>query len=379
LVLPPFAEETRQGLIEVLGERGSASNPADITGYANSPAFEPILRTLLADPGIDAWVVATQGDDDLVAKIVRSAGAVPKAVAVAWTGSQSAEIGLPALRASAVPVFALPSGAARGVAALARVAEARDRLRRSDEGADDRPARTDEAIDDLAQLSGTLSEYQSKRLLARCGISTPPEALCQTADEAVAAAREIGYPVVLKASSPDLPHKSEVGLVRLDVRNLDEVRCAAAELLEVAERAAPGTVEGVLVQPYLRGGVETIVGLSDDPVSGRLIMLGLGGTLVEALEAVTWRACPISAADADTMIDDVPALATLLGGVRGAPPADRDALVGALVDLSVFAERLGDRLETVDVNPLLVRAGDEGVVALDALVALRLSVPAALP
>jgi acyl-CoA synthetase (NDP forming) len=104
---------------------------------------------------------------------------------------------------------------------------------------------------------------------------------------------------------------------------------------------------------------------------GRLIMLGLGGTLVEALGAVTWRSCPITRRDAEAMIDDVPALATLLRGVRGAPPADRAALVQALIDLAAAADRLGERLETVDVNPLLVQSEGEGVVALDALVILR--------
>jgi acetyltransferase len=100
-------------------------------------------------------------------------------------------------------------------------------------------------------------------------------------------------------------------------------------------------------------------------------MLGLGGTLVEALGAVTWRSCPIAPADAEAMIDDAPALATLLRGVRGAPPADRPALTQALVALSTLATRVGDRLETVDVNPLLVRLSGEGVLALDALVVLR--------
>jgi acyl-CoA synthetase (NDP forming) len=195
--------------------------------------------------------------------------------------------------------------------------------------------------------------------------------LCQDADAAAAAAESVGYPVVLKASSPDLPHKSELGLVRLDLRTEGDVRRVFDELVAVAERAAPGRLEGILVQPFVRGGVETIVGLSDDPLFGRLILLGLGGTLVEALGAVTWRACPIGPVDAEAMIDEVPALATLLRGVRGAPPADRSALARALVNLSTLAERFGDRLETVDVNPLLVRAEGQGAVALDALVVLR--------
>src|SRR5262249_53982709 len=109
LEVPPFAEETRQGVQKVLGERGSAANPADITGYANSPSFTPILDVLIADPGLDAWVVATQGDDGLVNKIIDAAASTTKPVMVVWTGSQSAQVGLPTLQASPVPVFTLPS------------------------------------------------------------------------------------------------------------------------------------------------------------------------------------------------------------------------------------------------------------------------------
>lgn len=369
LEVPPFAEETRDGLLTVLGERGSASNPADITGYANSPSFEPILSTLLADPGMDAWVIATQGDDGLVGKIVRAAASTPKPVTVVWTGGLTGGGGLPTLQQSAVPVFALPTGGARGLAALVRVAEARRRLRARVEEPSD-VERSSVASDSWRGKSGILSEHESKRLLSEAGIQAPSEALSRRADEAVTAAGALGYPVVLKASGPDLPHKTELGLVRLDLRTEDDVRRAYAEIV-AASKAAPRPIDGVLVQPFVRGGIETIVGLSDDPLLGRLVMLGLGGTLVEALGAVTWRACPISLADAESMIDDVPALATLLRGVRGAPPADRAALARTLVALSRLAEQAGDCLETVDVNPLLVRPEGQGALALDALVVLR--------
>ena len=367
LDVPRFGEQTRQGLLEVLGERGSAANPADITGYANSPSFAPILKVLMADDGLDAWVIATQGTDELVGKIIAAAETTPKPLAVVWTGSQSTRVGLPTLQASNVPVFALPSGGARGLAALIRLAEARSRT--GETAAANLPPPGD--ADVLVGLVGTLSEHRSKQVLAGFGLQATHEVLCQDADAAAAAAQDVGYPVVLKASSPELPHKSELGLVRLDLRAEGDVRRAFDELVAIAERAAPGSLEGILIQPFVRGGIETIVGLSDDPLFGRLILLGLGGTLVEALGAVTWRACPIGTADAEAMIDEVPALAALLRGVRGAPPADRGALVQALVQLSALAEQLGDRLETVDVNPLLVRAEGQGAVALDALVVLR--------
>jgi acyl-CoA synthetase (NDP forming) len=379
LEVPPFADETRQGLLGVLGERGSAANPADITGFANSPSFGPILTTLLADPGLDAYVIATQGDDGLAQTVIDAAASTEKPVALVWTGGQGSTAGLPKLHASPVPVFGLPTGGARGMAALVRLAEARRRFQEREREQAARPADTSApaellagelAASELEGLGRTLSEHRSKRLLGRAGIPSPAEILCQTPDEVVAAPHEIGYPVVLKGNGPDLPHKTELGLVHLDLRTEDDVR-RACDAIVAGALVAPGPLDGILVQPYIRGGVETIVGLSDDPLLGRLVMLGLGGTLVEALGAVTWRSCPISPADADAMIEDVPALGTLLRGVRGAPPADRAALAGALVALSDLADHLGERLETVDVNPLLVLPEGQGVLALDALVVLR--------
>ena len=180
-------EQTRAGLLEVLGERGSASNPADITGYANSPSFEPILSTLLADPGMDAWVIATQGGDDLVGKIVGAAASTPKPITVVWTGGL-AKTGRSADAPGQPSVgLALPTGGARGLAALVSLAEARRTPRARDEEAAT-PASPGLLSGERATLVGILSEHQSKRLLAEAGIQSPPETLGQSADETVSAA-----------------------------------------------------------------------------------------------------------------------------------------------------------------------------------------------
>lgn len=365
LEVPAFAEATRQVLAGVLGERGSANNPADTTGFTFGPALKPMLGAILTDPSVDACLIGTGGTDDLTRTILEAAASTDKPVAVVWTGSQSSPEGLAALQASSVPVFGLPSGAARGLAALVRRSLAgRGRTEAVD------PADREPLTLPTGTLAGALSERASRQLLAPLGLQGPPEVLCTSADAAVAAAAELGYPVVLKACAAGLAHKSDLGLVRLDLRTPDEVAGAYAELARDGATAVPGELEGVLVQRFVRGGVEALVGLTVDPQLGPLLALGLGGTLVEVLGAVTWRACPIGPREAEAMIDDLPALATLLGGVRGAPPADRAALAATLTRLSHLPERLGGRLETVDVNPLLVRPAGEGVVALDALVVL---------
>lgn len=373
LQIPQLSAPARAAVGAVLGERGSAANPADLTTFASGPQFRPLLDALFADDNMDAWVVATQGNAERAQIIVDAAQATHRPVSVAWTGSQTDTEGLDVLRAGGVPVFALPSGAARAAGALLGVADAH---RRRELDAALLADSTCAPMADIAlDTSGTLSEHASKRVLAHFGIQSTAEYLCSTFDEARQAAASLGYPLVLKASVAELAHKSEHGLVRLDVRNEAEMNEAFSALEGAAERVAPQRLEGILVQPFVRGGIETIIGIADDADHGRLLMLGLGGTLVEAMAesmgAVTWRASPIGPHEAQAMIAEVPALDVLLGGVRGAPAADRAALVEALTNLSTMAESLGERLETVDVNPLLVRAVGQGVLALDALVVLK--------
>jgi acyl-CoA synthetase (NDP forming) len=369
LQIPDLGGAVRTTVGKVLGERGSAANPADLTTFANGPQFRPLLDALFADEGLDAWVVATQGNAQRAQVIVEAAQATHRPVSVAWTGSQNDSASLEVLRAGGVPVFALPSGAARGAAALSGVAATR--RRRELDAALAGESSPKPTLDIELGAGGTLSEHASKQVLAHFGIESTAEHLCSSLDEAKHAATQLGYPLVLKANVTGIVHKSEYGLVRLDVRREAQMFEAFNDLETTANRITKGRLEGILVQAFQPDGIETIIGIADDPDHGRLLMLGLGGTLVEAIGAVTWRASPIGPHEAQAMIDEVPALNVLLNGVRGRAAADRPALVAALTKLSTMAETLGDRLETVDVNPLLVRAAGLGVLALDALVVLR--------
>jgi succinyl-CoA synthetase beta subunit len=160
-----------------------------------------------------------------------------------------------------------------------------------------------------------------------------------------------------------LTHKSDVGGVRLNLSG-DAVAAAAAEVL-----AIPGA-EGCLVAQMAGPGVETIVGIQNDPVFGPLVMVGLGGVFVEVLRDVALRVCPVDEAEAVRMIDELKGVA-LLRGARGRPPADVAALARAIAGLSRFAVATADRIASVDVNPLLVRPAGQGVVALDAVLVAR--------
>jgi acetate---CoA ligase (ADP-forming) subunit beta len=211
----------------------------------------------------------------------------------------------------------------------------------------------------------TLSEYDSKRLLASAGIPVLDERLVTGADDAVAAAREIsqsGPAVVLKLCGAGVAHKTERGLVRLGLRGDDVVREAAEALLTAAR--PEDSADGVLVAPMARGSRELIAGLQRDPQFGPCVMIGLGGVLAEALGDVTFRLAPVERVDAEEMLDDLAGQA-VLGAARGEPRVDRAAVVDVLLALSRLAEAHTE-IMSVDVNPLVVMDGKP--VAVDALV-----------
>jgi acetate---CoA ligase (ADP-forming) subunit beta len=211
----------------------------------------------------------------------------------------------------------------------------------------------------------TLSEAASKELLAAFGVPFPAERVVSTAEAAVAAAGEIGYPVVVKLGGDGIAHKTERGLVRLGLGSADQVRDEATELLAAAT-PEDGEVH-LLVAPMLRATRELIAGLHEDAQFGMTVMVGVGGILAEAVADVSFRLVPITRVDAEEMIDDL-ALQALLGPFRGEPAVDRSAVADVLVALSGAAEQRDD-VVSADLNPLLVVDGRP--VAVDALVEVR--------
>ena len=212
------------------------------------------------------------------------------------------------------------------------------------------------------------SEAEAKRLLAGAGIASAPEAACATVEEALAAAAQFGFPVVMKILSPDIVHKSEIGGVLLDIGDADAIRSGFGLLLDRAKTAAPAArIEGVLVAKQLKGGVECILGIHRDPVFGPMAMFGLGGIFVEVLKDVVFHRCPFGADTAEAMIRSIKG-APLLLGARGRKTADVKALAEMLAKLSAFAVAAGDRLQSIDLNPVLAMPEGEGAFAVDAVI-----------
>ena len=208
----------------------------------------------------------------------------------------------------------------------------------------------------------TLSEADSKALVARFGVPVPDERVVDDAAGARVAADALGYPVVVKLCGASIAHKTERGLVRLGITDPDDVEAAARELLGTA-RPEDGDVR-VLVGPMLAGRRELIAGLHRDPQFGMTVMLGIGGILAEAVRDVTFRLVPIERIDAHEMIDDLRAQ-PLLGAFRGEPPVDREAVADVLLALSRVAEADAS-VVSVDLNPLILVDGVP--IAVDALV-----------
>ncbi|MCJ7436266.1 MAG: acetate--CoA ligase family protein [Acidimicrobiia bacterium] len=211
----------------------------------------------------------------------------------------------------------------------------------------------------------TLSEAESKALLADYDVPCVPDRVVATAAAAVAAADELGYPVVAKLTGERIAHKTERGLVRLSLGGPEQVEAAAVDLLGAA--APDDGAVALLVAPMVRATRELIVGLHDDPQFGRCVMVGLGGVLAEAVADVAFRLAPIDVIDAHEMLHDLSA-AAILGPVRGEPAVDRDAVVAVLLGLSRLATDRPD-VASVDVNPLLIVDG--APIAVDALVEVR--------
>ena len=223
------------------------------------------------------------------------------------------------------------------------------------------------AVPDV-ETSGSvaLSEYESKKLLREYNIPTPKEAVAKTEEEALSLASEIGYPLVMKIDSVDILHKSDIGGVKLNIKDEEGVRKAYQEILENAKKHEPNArIGGVLVQSMAPKGMEVILGVSNDPQFGPSVLCGLGGVFVEVFKDTSLCPAPVSKNEALDMINNLKS-SKMLKGYRGTPALDIDALAEAIVNVSNFAKDNKNTLKELDLNPIFVY--EKGIMAVDALV-----------
>lgn len=375
LEVPVLSDAIRGALLAIMGERGSAANPADLTQFGNGPEFATILEILLSEENQDFIIINSVGLANQADTVMAATKKTDKPILFTWSESATQQNrdydALARLRRSDVPLFYSPGRAAKAGRRL--VAHHRTREASLTEKASKvTPLKQDlNAIRALVREANgaSLNERQSKSALAAYGVGGIGDKLCTDRTEALAAAKAIGYPVVLKIVSAQIPHKTEAGGVRLNIGD-DKAMGEAydAMMKSVAAYDPKAHIDGVLVQKMASGGIELIVGVSRDEQFGPVLMLGLGGVLAEALEAATWRVCPVNRREAREMIGEVRGLSKLLAGFRGSPKADEDALVDALVAVSRLAVDAADEIASLDINPLSVLPDGQGAIALDALV-----------
>lgn len=387
LHLPPLSPEISRALAEggfllILGELG---NPVDIRGQGSEHLPE-LLRFFIADERYHILTVALglpavgERSTRIALDLIKVASETDKPLLVLWTGTRlgaegrvSDEDGFRLLEQSQIPLFYSTEKYFRAVQALV----AWHRYRRRSAARAPESARRLPEVDAagarrfLAGKDGALDEIESRRLLAFYGIPVSREALVSDVETAVAAAREIGYPVVLKVVSPDVPHKTDAGGVRVAIADDIALEIAYGEILSQVRAAHPtARIRGVLVQEMVTGAREMIVGISRDAQFGPVVTCGAGGVLVEVLRDVTRRVAPLGADDAREMIAGLKA-ARMLERFRGQPPADVAALADVLLRIARLAVDLEDRIAEIDLNPVMVRDEGAGASAVDALVVLR--------
>jgi acetyl coenzyme A synthetase (ADP forming)-like protein len=387
LEVPILTDGTVAALRSFLPAEASTRNPVDMIASATPASFERGVAAALADPNVDALLVlyvppVVTTPTEVAAAIVRGVAAATqqadaegrprKPVLSCFMGSHGVPEGLRTLHEWNIPSYAFPESAAIALSHAVRYG----RWRSAEEG---KPVEQDvdlaRATDVLARAAarpgdGWLTPAEVAELLDAYRIPQPPGRLVRTVDEAVAAADALGYPVVLKLDSETLTHKSDVGGVALDLRAAAEVRAAWLRIRDqLATLGKLQEMRGALIQPLVREGTETIIGVSRDASFGPIIMFGLGGIYVELLRDVSFRVAPLTDRDARELVRSVRGY-RLLEGYRGAAPADIAALELALLRVAQMAEAHPE-LEEMDLNPVRVLPPGRGLVALDARIRVR--------
>ncbi len=368
LEIVPLADATQEKLRGVLAEEASVRNPVDMIASATPDSYRLVLGHVLADPNVDAAIAAFVPplgvrQQDVAEAIVDAKAASPdKPVLAVLMGREGLPQGRAELNEAGIPAYIFPESAARALAAMYRYGEWQKRpvgVVRTFEDVDQDAAA---AILDAAE-PGYLTPEDAAAVLRAYGIPIVGSRVAASAAEAHDAAEALGYPVVLKILSPDVVHKSDVGGIALDLRTADDVDAAYRDLMNRVSEAAPdAAIDGVLVQSFVRKGQETIIGMSKDPSYGPVLMFGLGGIYVEALQDVVFRIHPVTDVDTAEMVRSIRGR-EILEGIRGQPPADREAIQEVIQRVSQLVGEHPEIAE-LDMNPVVVH--ERGAVAVDA-------------
>ena len=367
--VPPPSDTTCQGLEAILKGRGSSANPADITWHAFEEELVDILNLMLNEDAFGGVILGTAGSDNQAKRIIGAAEKTQKPLAMLWTGSEREVKGLKLLQSSQVPVFYSVETLGKAIKASLYYHRIREYYR----AGGDKATASSPVKFNIPQQKGPLGLMESLELLSSFGIDVPKGGLAHSVEEAENLADSIGYPVVMKVDSPDLPHKTELGLVKIGLHSRFEVENAFREMWERTSTSEASTsIRGILIQEMVEDGIEVIMGIKKDPQLGQVLLFGLGGIFTEVLKDFSLRVCPVNEFDVQEMIHEIKGF-KILEGFRGKAPADIAALEKTLLNLSSLAMATKEQITELDINPLIVLPQNKGAMAVDALIVSRQS------
>jgi acetyl coenzyme A synthetase (ADP forming)-like protein len=371
LRLPELEAETRRGLAELLPAAASLRNPVDMLAGAGPREYANCLRLLLADEGVDGIIVILPPPPlttaaEVAGAIIPVIRSAEKPVVVALMGEELIAHAARLFRQSRIPDYRFPERAASVMRVLYERSKQLDRTLSAPPTFQD--LKPDRVSSNLAQArvgrEGFIAASHAHAIVEAYGLPMLAYRLVASPEEALEAAEAFGYPVVLKLDSPDLPHKSDLGVLALGLKSPEQLREAYKRILQRAQESIPEVyIKGLMIQPELQGGQEVIVGFVRDEQFGPLLMFGTGGVDVEVLQDVAFDLAPLSREEAEAMVDRTQA-GRKLGGFRNSAPADREAVVDVLLRMSQFA-LVHPEIQELEINPLRVMAQGEGAFALD--------------
>jgi acetyltransferase len=376
MALAQFTPETIELLQRDLPPTASVFNPIDVIGDARSDRYQVALAAALADPNVDAALVlftpqAGSEPEETARVVARLSAGQAKPVVTSYMGAASLGPALKLLNEHRIPNYAFPE---RAIAAL----RAMSRQREWSERPAGEHARFEVDADRVREVFARvraagrveLGEIEAREVIEAYGMRLPQSRLARTPDEAATIAAEIGFPVVMKISSPDILHKSDIGGVKVGVPDAASAR-DTYELIDYRARkySPSATIWGVLVQQMVRKGRELLVGVNRDPQFGPLVAFGMGGIYVEVLKDVAFRLAPITRQEVSAQVREIRTF-PLLRGVRGEPPADIAAAEEVVLRVSQLVTDFPEIVE-MDINPLVVHNQGEGAIVLDARIILQ--------
>jgi acyl-CoA synthetase (NDP forming) len=378
LMVQELSESTKNQLKEFLPATASVSNPVDMIASATADNFAKATEILLCDNQVDSLIVLTihvgladitaisQGvSAGVTAARCKSAKGKPVLTCI-MDGDKLRDAS--ASEGERLPNYAFPENAARVLGKLANYAEWRKQPQGVIPEFDDiQPQVARSMCQDAIKEHGAswLSAEEVRKVLSALALPLPRGGVCRTSDEAAELARAIGFPVALKLASRQIVHKTEVGGVQLNLQNEASVRHAFTAIHDrLAQENKLDAFDGVLVQPMISGGVELMIGVTQDPSFGPLIAFGLGGIHVEILKDVCFRVTPITDRDAAEMVCSIKGF-RLLEGYRGHPPADVAAIEELLLRVARLVEEIPEICE-LDLNPIIALPPGSGCKIIDA-------------